>query len=279
MKVVLDEQMNKPYTSGADVLLVHDTESFYHMGSSRKHSGIAHWANNWVPVGIFKSGVAHDAIHIDDLDQVNINQYKAIVFVNTFVIHPDQRKYIQNTVAKNNRHLIWMYAPGYSDGKNLNTQFINQVTGMKMVKLTPTDKVVIDLDSTIVKDYSFSLNTNYLTSPVFVIQDEKATTLGSVKDTSFPGIASKKLKESTSWFMSLPIDNAGFWKYVFDKANVHSYTDSEAIIYSGSGTITVHTKKGGAIDIMLKNGKTITYTFPQNATRLLDENSGAVILK
>ncbi|HMG89783.1 MAG TPA: beta-galactosidase [Chryseolinea sp.] len=119
LKVELEKHFIKPPTQNADVLLVHDTKSFYYTGSSREHSGIAHRANNWLPVGIFKSGVAHDVIDLADLDKVNLDSYKAVVFVNTFVMNSDQRRKVSTLVAKNNRHLIWVYAPAYCDEKKL----------------------------------------------------------------------------------------------------------------------------------------------------------------
>ena len=73
LKTELEKHFKKAPTHSADVLLVHDTKSFYYIGSSREHSGIAHRANNWLPVGIFKSGVVHDVIHLEDLDKVDLD--------------------------------------------------------------------------------------------------------------------------------------------------------------------------------------------------------------
>ena len=53
---------------------------------------MSHWANNWIPPSIFESGALHDVIYLDDLDKVNIDQYKIIVFINTWVLNDAQKK-------------------------------------------------------------------------------------------------------------------------------------------------------------------------------------------
>ncbi|HEY5916963.1 MAG TPA: hypothetical protein VIU13_06155, partial [Chryseolinea sp.] len=277
LKVELDKRFKESSTHDADVLLVHDTKSFYYIGSSREHSGIAHRANNWLPAGIFKSGVVHDVIHLDDLDKVDLDSYKAVVFVNTFVMNADQRKLISKVVAKNNRHLIWVYAPAYCDEKKLNVSFIQEVTGMKLTKVTTDDPVSIRLDSAIVKTSPISMGKTTVTTPLFVVNDEDAAPFAWMNDSSI-GLASKKLAQSTSWFMTLPLDNTDLWRHIFTKAGAHLFTDKQAIIYSGHGTITVHTKDGGPIVLRLRNGKSVNLEMRSNSTWLIDSETGEVLL-
>jgi hypothetical protein len=118
-KRYFDSSLQQPFSTAADVLLVHDTKAFYYTGSSKGQSYMGHWVNNWIPPAIFKSGAVHDVVYLDDLDKVNIDQYKAVVFVNTWVFNDAQKKLIKDKIAKNNRSLIWIYAPGYSNEKEL----------------------------------------------------------------------------------------------------------------------------------------------------------------
>ncbi|HTE33062.1 MAG TPA: hypothetical protein VK666_21915 [Chryseolinea sp.] len=278
LKHLGDAQLNKPYQSDADVLLVHDTESFYHMGSDKQHTSITHWANNWPTVGIFKSGVVHDVIHIDDLDRVNLSPYRAIVFMNAYLLTPDQKKMIREKIAKGNRHLIWMYSAGYSDGKNLSVLNLNETTGITIQEIHPTSPLTITVDSTIVKNYTFSVF-NAKVTPMFIVNDAKTQTLGLITGTKQVGFAKKKLKESTAWFISLPPDNPKLWQYIFKDAGAHVYNESEDIIYGGNGTLTVHTKEGGSKTIRLRNGKNISLDLAPFSTTILDPNTGEILLK
>jgi len=278
LKQLGERQLQIPFERDADVLLVHDTQSFYHVGSDRKRSGVSHWANNWVPVGIFRSGVVHDVIHIDDLDKVQLDKFRAIVFVNTFLLTKQQKKVIQEKVKKQNRHLIWIYAPGYSDGNQLNLSFIKELTEINIEQGKTTEKVVLTVDSAIVADYTFSLN-NALVSPYFVLNDPKATPMGRLKSDSAVAFAKKQLKTSTSWFMTLPIDNPAVWRHIFKSAGAHLYNEEGDIFYSGNGVLTIHTKKGGLKAVTLKNGTSVKLTLEANSTAILDSRTGEILMQ
>lgn len=278
LKQLGDAQLNQPYHSDADVLLVHDTESFYHMGSDKKHTAITHWANNWPTVGIFKSGVVHDVIHIDDLSRIDLKPYKAIVFMNTFLITPDQKKVVREKVAKGNRHLIWVYAPAYSDGKKLNPLYVSEVTGINTEKIEPKEPLKVTVDSSIVKNYTIAVFKALIT-PMFVVNDARAVGLGRVSQTGQVAFARKQLKESTSWFFTLPPDNPKLWQYIFNEAGAHRYGEDEDVFYGGNGTLTVHSKQGGVKKIVLKNGKKITITLPPFSTTILDPVTGDALLR
>lgn len=277
LKSKLDKLYTQPYKSTADVLLVHDTRSFYFMGSSREHSGIAHRANNWVPVALFKSGVMHDAVHLDDLPLLDLDQYKAIVFANTYVMTKDQRTFIREKVAKNGRHLIWVYAPGYSDGNTLDKKFTEELVGLKLAPLPSGQEITVKIDSSITENYSFTTGKNMVTDPVLVVNDARATPLGRVKSHEAVAFASVTLKESTSWFLSLPYDNTRLWTYMLKQSGAHVYPSEEAIIYGADGIISIHTGKGGVTKVTLKNGVPVVLNMPPNSTWLINDTTGEAI--
>ncbi|MEO8764013.1 MAG: beta-galactosidase [Ginsengibacter sp.] len=278
VKKLLDEKINTPYKSGADVLLVHDTRSFYYTGSAKATSYMGHWANNWIPPAIFKSGVVHDVIHIDDLDKVNLVQYKAVVFVNTWVLNDAQKKFIREKVASGNRHLIFLYAPGYSNESELNKSFIESVTGIQVQQIDQKKTTTVVVNDSIVANYSYSVWNNAV-NPFFVISDKKALALGSLKDSGGVALARKEFPNHTSWLMSLPPSSSKLWRYVFQQADAHIYDTDEDIFYSGHGVLSIHTLKGGKRNIQLKNGTTLQVSLPANATVLLDSETGKLLLE
>jgi hypothetical protein len=276
MKTILDKSLHRPYNSGADVLLVHSTETFYYTGSDRKASYMGHWANNWLPVAIFRSGVVHDVIHVDDLTRINLEQYKAIVFVNTWLLSPEQKSIIQNKVAKNGRHLVWIYASGFTDGVALKKEFTENVTGIKMQLLPQNTATSVVINDTIVKNYKYNVFGNTV-NPLLVVQDNTAITLGKIEGTDYAAFARKKYPGHTSWFLSLPPASPELWRYIFSSAGAHVYNNSGDIFYNGSGFMTVHTSSGGKRIIKLRSGKEIDIELLPNSTTVLDENSGNVL--
>jgi len=77
----------------------------------------------------------------------------------------------------------------------------------------------------------------------------------------------------------LPLDTPDLWRYIFRKAGAHLFTENQAIIYSGQGTITVHTKEGGPVVLQLRNGKSVNYVMPPNSTWLIDDETGDQLFK
>jgi hypothetical protein len=276
LKKLLDKKVQEPFASDADVLLVHDTRSFYYTGSAKAASYMAHWTNNWIPPAIFKAGVVHDVIHIDDLSKINLDQYKVIVFTNTWVLDDEQKKIILERVAKNNRHLVFLYAPGYCNGKTLDIKFIEQVTGMH-VQLTPqAAPTIITVNNDMVAGYTYSIWNNAV-DPMFTIDDKASTSLGKIKDTILVAFARKTFPDHTNWYSVLPSSNPVVWRTIFRQAGAHIYNESGDILYSGAGILSVHTAKGGQRSIQLKNGQRIDRNLPPNCTILLDSATGEII--
>jgi hypothetical protein len=278
LKKLLDSSFRQPYVSSADVLLVHSTETFYYTGSDRAASYMGHWANNWVPPAIFRSGVVHDVVHIDDLDKVHMDQYKAVVFVNTWLLTPAQKQMIQSKVAKNGRHLVWLYAPGYTDGKTVQKEFTERVTGIKM-RLLPQDTtttVVITREGE--KEYRYSVQ-NKAVNPLLVVQDNRAATLGVIAGTDYTAFARKEQKQYTSWYLSLPSAEPALWRSIFSTAGAHIYNVSGDIFYAGSGLLVVHTATGGNRTIRLKNGQDVNVTLQANSTTVLEAQTGKILLQ
>lgn len=278
LKEILVKKFHQPFTGGADVLLVHSTETFYNTGSDRKSSYMGHWANNWIPPAIFRSGVVHDVIHVDDLDKIDAGNYKCIVFVNTWMLTAQQRLTIQSKIATGNRHLVWLYAPGYSDGRELNKNFIQSLTGMKLESVQGDTATILNINKEIVAGYNVNVWNNNV-QPFFVVNDANAKSLGTISTSRQTGFARKDLPGFTSWYLSLPPAHPKLWRYIFQQAGAHVYNDSGDIFYSGGGILTVHTAAGGKRNILLVNGKSITIGLPPDSTTLLDEKDGTVILQ
>ncbi len=276
VKDLFENSLTQTYKSDADVLLVHDTKSFYYTGSNKEQSFMAHWTNNWIPPAIFKSGAIHDVIHLTDLDKVNISQYKAIIFMNTWILNEGQKKLIKDRIASGNRSLVWLYAPGYSNEKSLNKNFIEEVTQIKMKELTLNDPVIIEVDSAITPNKKFSVWNNKV-NPLFIANDDKAVVLGTINGTNNAGFVKKQFQNHTSWFTSLPPTDIALWKYVFKQSGVHIYNDGQDVVYGGKGVLTVHTAKGGQRILHLKNGKNILLDLPQNSTTVFNAFTGEII--
>jgi hypothetical protein len=59
----------------------------------------------------------------------DLERYKLIVFTSSFEITPERAKFLKNSVLKDNRSILWLYAPGISNGENLQTSRVKEWSG------------------------------------------------------------------------------------------------------------------------------------------------------
>lgn len=275
IKKLLDRSVEQPYDNPADVLLVHSTDAFIHTGSDRRQSYMGHWTNNWIPPAIYRTGVVHDVIHVDDLSLVDPARYKAIVFVNTWVLTAEQRRLIRARFATGNRHLIFLYAPGYSDGRRLDIAFTSELTGMDMRNLADTSVSVLQIDSLAGANLRATVWNNRI-DPLPIVTDEKARTLGRIGGST--GFARKEMRGWTSWFLSIPVNDVAVWRYLLKESGAHLYAEEGDIMYAGNGMLVVHTARGGARRIKLVDDRTIDMILPANSTTVLDARTGEKLM-
>jgi hypothetical protein len=278
MKKLLDTKIEEPYTNDTEVLLVHDTKSFYYTAGTKPDNFMNHWTNNWIPPAIFKSGVAHDVIHVDDIDKIKPGQYKVVVFVNTWVLNDQQKKLIQTKVAADGRHLVFVYAAGYSNEQMLDKRFIESVTGFGLQSMAGMKPLTMEIKKGVLENFKANTISNKI-DPLFVVNDRSVETLGTLKDTSAVLFARKKLTRHTSWFMAIPSNDPAIWRYIFQQAGAHVYETNGDVIYTGGGVLSIHTATGGDRTIVLKNGKKLVMKLVPNSTVVLDSETGEKLME
>jgi hypothetical protein len=274
LKSWLDQSLQKPYSSGADVLMVFDTEVYYHVGIKEEIDPVNHQAVNWMTLAAFQAGAIFDPIHIADLERVNLKQYKLVVFANTFILSESQRRYIRRNVMNQGRHVAFVYAPGFGDERTLDADHISEVTNINVVEThldrAPTVRVSDP-------DVTWTIGKKAFT-PIFSIQDKAAQSWGVFPENNAVAVAGKTTDTATSWFFSLPPVDASVLRRLFQKSGVHLYADAGNIVYGGSGCLILHSKTGGTKSISLKNGRPIQLTFPEGAcTVILDADNGGIL--
>ena len=293
IKEIVENKIVKkePYTSQADVLFVYDTESSYYTASLPKENLMSDAAMDWNFLASFRSGVASDAIHISDLQKVNLKQYKTIIFGNTYLLSSEQKAFIKQHVATDNRHIIWYYAPGFIQDDNLNLQYIEDVVGMKLKNTDLKKSVDIKLAQepskflTGTPSFTYTFSDKPLT-PAFVVDDSSTRGQAYYEETGEVAIASKKFDNYTSWYIAVPPkeEKKNILRYILKQSGAHRYIeDSESLIYAGWGMLFYYTKpqtehKEPAI-IKLKNGKEISLDVKlPGGGILIDAETGEVLL-
>ncbi|HEX8549117.1 MAG TPA: beta-galactosidase [Cytophagaceae bacterium] len=275
LKVALEKNRTREYKSEADVLMVYDTKVYYHLSTDPKYTHVSNVAVNWNSLAVWKSGVGFDAIYLQDLEKIDLDQYKVVVFNNTFTINPSQKLFIDKNVKSQKRNIIWFYAPGYSDGNDLDTKRISSLTDIKIEGLELANPEV-SVTGLTTDAFSYKTSDTEI-RPLFFVADSKVQSYGHFLSTDKIAIAKKKFKDHVSWYVALPSYDHSLLAGLLKQAGAHVYTESGDIIYAGDGLLGIHSKRGGEREIKLKSGKKIIVNLPTGtSTTILDSESGEV---
>ncbi len=277
MRTVFAPYYDRPHVPQADVALVYDTDSFYYTAAyGDQDPVIGPQLVDLLPTHAYRSGAAIDIFHLGDLNRAEWGRYKCVVFANCFLLTPAQKDVIRRRVARDGRHIVWLVAPGYTDGARIDAAMIRNVTGINVTRhtLNAPPQATIQIPGLTAK-----LQVSKTFSPLFTVNDPAATTLGTMDSGGATVLARKRLGSShTSWFSSLPPLNDGLLGHIFKEAGAHMYVPPGDVIHAGGGIICIHSATGGNRDVLLKNGKRLRVSLPPRSTAIYDAESGAVLM-
>ena len=280
----------------ADVLLVFDTKVFFHTASRDTDDPITDQTSvNVVPIEVFKSGVAAATCYLSDLPQMPLGQYKAVVFVNCFLLTAEQRQWIRKNVAKDGRSLIWLTAPGYNDGKRLDLRHVCEAAGMRLDTFSafriPDIRFGAAFGDSLQKGAKIAevgktifMNTNdsirAFRQTFFHVTDGGAERLAMFDSLPESRVAAAVVRHRThnDYFFALPLMTNGLWMQLLRDAGCHIYDDAGDAVIAGSGLLMIHTAAGGERTIRLRNGREVKVMLQPKQTLLLDAESGETVL-
>ncbi|MCB9266613.1 MAG: beta-galactosidase [Lewinellaceae bacterium] len=278
VKALAGQFLHEEFASAADVLAVYDTESILYLpGTVDNKCPVTHQMINWPTLALYYSGALFDPIHIDDLGKVDISRYKAVVFFNVFVMNEKDRELIQTKIAGGNRHLIWMYAPGYIGGNGISLSSVSDVTGINLDTLSFYERPCLRIDPDFAGAPEQKAWGDY--APLFFIRDDKAVVLGQYAGLGKPGFGYKKFPEHSSWYMGVPVSDPLVFRKIFERAGVQFYAPLKDVVYGGGNLLMIHSVKEGVKE-WEKNGRRFEMKFDEApATKVIDLRSGKVILE
>lgn len=274
LKDIIDKKMSINYDNPSEVLLVFDTEVFKFTALNSRLDPITDAAciNHALPMAQ-RSGAALDMIYLSDIEKIDPNRYKCIVFMNSFVLTPKQKKFIKGSLYANGRHIVWIYAPGYIDGVTASVDNISELTGLEIEEILVRK----------VPDISFG-RISYDMHPVYerlykTPSEYPEMNLFVEKNSGQPSLICNKNNDYTIWYSPVPFTTPEIFRHVFEASGAHIYCDSGDSIAAGSGILSIHTENGGRRTITLSNGTKIETDLKPAETVLVDYVTGEFILR
>ncbi len=286
--------LKHPYAPVADALLVYDTECFYYL--SPMYLGVYHQSNHWersetlsfealneTMGDAFKSGVVFDTVHRADLPRMDLNPYRAIVFAFTPYLSDEDIAFIREKVLTPGRSVVWVYAPGYTDGKSLSVERVAQIVGMNVressVNLPP--QLLLREGSLCPGFPEKRINTiiqDAWTAPTFQVVDPEAQPLGYYGGSREIAMARKDTGENTIWYCALPLRDPAIMREIFRQGGCHVYNENNDVLHAGGTVLWIHSETGGPRRIVLRNNKELRLELEPWSTVILDAETGERLL-
>jgi hypothetical protein len=260
--------LHEPYQSGADLLLVYDTEVDYQTPSlANDKDSLSLQVTDYLSLQLFYSGAVFDPIHLDDLDKVDLATYKAVIFANTFRLDSAERRLIREKVCTGQRDVFWLSAPGYLDEVGTSQGAVSALLGMDMGRVKEDASSQVRMDSSRVGVLPMERAWGRRL-PLFYVSDPRATAWGHYTQTGLAAVAMVPDATHNTWFVGVPLLQPAAWRAMLLHAGVHCFGAEKDIFYAGSGWLTLHSKRGGLRKIALSSGKSLELDLLDRPTTL-----------
>ena len=113
--------------SAADVLLVADPESvFFTNEKDAKTYGFGQCLYR----AVAKSGAAFDNYSWDSLSRLDLGRYKVVMLPAMLLMTPERERFLKERVLRDGRTVVWVYAPGITDGHTLDKSRVEKWAGV-----------------------------------------------------------------------------------------------------------------------------------------------------
>jgi len=131
-KEIWDKYYNVPTQNIAEIALIVDPQSAKLVNdmNDEKAGEIYQKTRN----KLNRIGAPFEVFSFNDLNKANLEQYKVVIFPGTFLITPERLSLLKKTILNNDRTVLFIYAPGISDGINLDVNRIKDITGVEFGK-------------------------------------------------------------------------------------------------------------------------------------------------
>lgn len=127
LKVIFDEYRGHPSPSVAEVLFIADPQSAYYVND--KHPNASAMARQFRDK-LNRIGTPFDTYSFNDIPFIDLSRYKVICLPATLLITPEREAMLKKYVLKENRTVLWAYAPGICDGNTLDVHRVKTWAGI-----------------------------------------------------------------------------------------------------------------------------------------------------
>jgi hypothetical protein len=188
-------------------------------------------------------GTPVDCFLLDDIALAGMDQYRVYVFLNANYLTAAQRALIKRVALRPGKTAVWLYAPGFCDGRRLSTANIADLTGFQV----GCDPVSLRPEASLLPGHALTRNippgqriyahpwefdtTPYAFGPVFHVTDGGAEPLAAyVHDPSKIAFAAKNVGPARSIYLGVPYLDSVVLRQICRTGGVHLYAQDDVYL-------------------------------------------------
>jgi len=265
-KLVQRRQVFQP----SEILLVSDEDNYY---ASTEQLNIWNGPNfhcirknqrAWL-----RSGLKFDFYYFQDLPRLDMRNYKMVVFLNAFFLSTEKKQFITEKLQRDNKVLVWLYAPGYMTERGFSTASMGELTGINVLTCGEVEREAVFVDSVVSRGLAGSSvgMDNKLGQLGFAVDDAAATPIMRYRRSGLVAGAMRDFESHRSVYLALPVSfSPEFLQQLASYADAHVYnrTPGDFFMHRRSDLIALHGVEGNVNRLVL----------PKPEARLQDLLSG-----
>jgi hypothetical protein len=201
-----------------------------------------------------RMGAPSDHVLVDDLKLVDMSRYRLVVFLNTFALSDEQRALVDQTVKRDDRIVVWCYAPGMFSRHTVPTDGMSSLTGMQVVASEDEAFIApqIELESS-AGGFAAALRDAGLRTigpedqlcKLISVRDPEAIALGRLPGADAVTLAQKDMGDWTSIYAIMPDLPPAFYRELARYAGVHVWSERDDSFFANKSYICLHANGPG----------------------------------
>lgn len=226
-------------TPRVEVLVVYSRDSILYAAGAREgwDAFKGSLQDNLEPLGRF--GAPYLDVYLEDIERMPrslLEQVRLVLFVNTWYVPSDTRRWIEENLKNRQRTLVWFYGSGYLGDTNSGGAAVTDLTEIEVLekdrkevlgcRITNTDHAITR--GWAVQDETFG-DVDRMIEPHLVVSDDKAEILGVSFRRREPVFAVKRLGEWTSVYLPGGPVPDHLLRALLADADGHLYTDQPGV--------------------------------------------------
>ncbi len=200
-----------------------------------------------------RMGAPYDLYSLNDIDRVDLDQYKLFVFLDAMYLTKEQRAYINETLKQSGKSLLFIGACDYTDDNGLSLDRVSELAEMKIG--------ILDNDEIAVSAMGSSYGYEEPKAPTMYVQDEEAEKLGSFAISGRCALAKKSLPGCTIYYSALGNLSHPVLRQIAREAGVHIYAEDGIATYINSGFVGVYNTQNAVTTVTMPEDGTYRELF------------------